>query len=467
MNNNGLSGEKEPAFENLFTERQEFGKSFITFLENSEDEDRVISIDADWGFGKTTFMTELNKGLIKKNFTVFTYNAWENDFETDPLKCFISELIPQMMKAVGYNKESDTKKEEIVKNVLVGANEILNALTKIDILTFKKNLNEKKETLNKLLGENKSDLQIYENISPLSKAQKQFKIRLNEIYNEIENQKDEANKNKKIVILIDELDRCRPTFAVELLERVKHLFNTPNYVFVFTVCAKQLKESVKQIYGNGYEETGYFRRFFDYEFYLPEPDKIEYFKQYINGNSLFKKAFEYIKDFEFSLRDYDKIINFIKLIIKLNKTDYEIQEASYLAFGIMVKFLDANLFKDLYNNTTINIDFNKYKTTKEKIESIFIIKYNTNEGIENNLLFPTWISFIKKLKYSKNNRKIIYSPYYSFHTQTNNDISENFIIYTDKEIISDKQVYVADFDNKKMNQILLFVANQLDESEGH
>ena len=72
------------------------------------------------------------------------------------------------------------------------------------------------------------------------------------------------------MFIIDELDRCRPTFAIELLERVKHIFDVPNIVFVFGINRAELVKSLESIYGE-IDAGTYLRRFFDMEFVLPEP----------------------------------------------------------------------------------------------------------------------------------------------------------------------------------------------------
>ena len=74
-----------------------------------------------------------------------------------------------------------------------------------------------------------------------------------------------------MVFIIDELDRCRPTFAIELLERVKHIFDVPNLVFVFGINRDELCESLRSVYGKINADI-YLRRFFDMEFTLPEAD---------------------------------------------------------------------------------------------------------------------------------------------------------------------------------------------------
>ena len=74
-----------------------------------------------------------------------------------------------------------------------------------------------------------------------------------------------------LVFIIDELDRCRPTFAIELLERVKHIFDVPNIVFVFGINRSELTKSLRSVYGE-LDAGEYLRGFFDMEFVLPDAD---------------------------------------------------------------------------------------------------------------------------------------------------------------------------------------------------
>ena len=83
----------------------------------------------------------------------------------------------------------------------------------------------------------------------------------------------EATGSRPLMVMIDELDRCRPSYAVKLLEVAKHLFSADRIVFVLAVNCDQLAHSVKAQYGNDFDAEGYLRRFFDVDFKLPEPDR--------------------------------------------------------------------------------------------------------------------------------------------------------------------------------------------------
>ena len=77
---------------------------------------------------------------------------------------------------------------------------------------------------------------------------------------------------QKLVIFIDELDRCRPNFAIEMLERIKHYFDDDRIIFVASINREQLIHSISKYYGTNFDSTGYLDKFFDRNVYLPEID---------------------------------------------------------------------------------------------------------------------------------------------------------------------------------------------------
>ncbi|WP_372364029.1 P-loop NTPase fold protein [Xanthomonas sp. NCPPB 3583] len=111
----------------------------------------------------------------------------------------------------------------------------------------------------------------------------------------------EALKGRKVVVIIDELDRCRPLFAIQMLERVKHLFEINGFLFVISTDGKNLPEAVRSVYGGMESGERYLRRFFDFEFRLPAPDARIF-------NHLLRTSFGFVQggdgDTENALRDW-------------------------------------------------------------------------------------------------------------------------------------------------------------------
>ena len=66
-------------------------------------------------------------------------------------------------------------------------------------------------------------------------------------------EKEQDPARRKIIIFVDELDRCRPTYAIEVLECVKHLFSVEGLVFVLALDDEQLRNTIASVYGAGFD----------------------------------------------------------------------------------------------------------------------------------------------------------------------------------------------------------------------
>ena len=156
---------------------------------------------------------------------------------------------------------------------------------------------------------------------------------------DLENAIKESDKN--IIFFIDELDRCKPKFSIELLESIKHLFSMKGVIFVISLDKEQLGHSIANIYGTNMDTEGYLRRFFDYDFKLPSPDKIKYFHNQFGeisndyeGIGYFKQFISaFIKEYNFSLRDIDKLIYQLKFILPLI-TEFKVYEESSMSKAV-------------------------------------------------------------------------------------------------------------------------------------
>ena len=82
------------------------------------------------------------------------------------------------------------------------------------------------------------------------------------------------------MVLVDELDRCRPNYSIEMLEVIKHFFTTKNFVFVVATDSTQLQKSIKAVYGADFDSKQYLKRFFNREARLAPPDLKTFIEQY-------------------------------------------------------------------------------------------------------------------------------------------------------------------------------------------
>ncbi|MDE6475678.1 MAG: KAP family NTPase, partial [Erysipelotrichaceae bacterium] len=268
MKFNDLQPTKEnlcEAFKNDLIGRNEDIKRFVKLLDSLSNS-YSIALDGSWGSGKTFFVKQAklfidahneHLNLIdeedKKIFTSYDnsenvtyqpqvtvyYDAWENDNDSDPVLSLIYSIISSI--DTNYKlKESDT--------LLNKAAAILDAFTGKNVREIASAL-EGKDLLDDIRKQKNLELNI--------------KAFLNSLLEE---------RGDRLIIFIDELDRCKPSFAVKLLERIKHYFTNDKITFVFSINLAEIQHTVKSYYGNEFDSCRYLDRFFDLRLSIPPID---------------------------------------------------------------------------------------------------------------------------------------------------------------------------------------------------
>ena len=238
----------------------------------------VVGIDAGWGNGKTTFLRMLDRCLVKQQVPVVSFNAWESDYVSDPFTAIITELTDKL--AIFDGESCPDTKEKIKKAI-----ERAKAVIKTRRPAILRVAFEKVPLLGKLLGlviEGLATPDVDVQVSTYREARKsveEFAITLQELAQSV----SADRKNPLLVVAIDELDRCRPSYAVELLEVAKHLFAVDGVVFVIAVNRAELAHSVQALYGSGFDARGYLGRFFDLDFRLPEANRSRFIEETIEA----------------------------------------------------------------------------------------------------------------------------------------------------------------------------------------
>lgn len=262
---------QDDPFKNDALDRK-YSAEVLTNILLSVDEPFVLSVDSQWGTGKTTFIKMWKQYLDNQNIPSLYYNAWENDFVDDPLISLISEIENgiQTLDKVSVTKKRIVKKFSKVKKI--GGKLIRKALpTAIKVATYGAlDISESFEDSIADFTEGYAE-NLIKDYEESKKSLEAFRHELSNFINELRT--IEKFANKPLIIFIDELDRCRPTFAIELLERAKHLFNISGIVFVLSVDKEQLSHSISTIYGINMNSKGYLKRFIDLEYNLPDPNK--------------------------------------------------------------------------------------------------------------------------------------------------------------------------------------------------
>lgn len=399
------------------------------FPKSNDNKSYVIGIDAPWGSGKTYFVNMLKSYLEgewkKPNLNddeiccatentcadmptdnevipVVYYDAWKNDFWNNAFE----PLFDQLMKAEVVQNGTETK--EII--------ELGKSAAKIIALTLKGIVNKQIENVfdTNVVDELENELHTYVGRAKDSGAiTEDFFPEYAEFCQAIQKLKEYlecvVKDTGKFVIMIDELDRCRPTFAVQTLELVKHLFNVEGIIYIFSLDIKELSHSVKVVYGNDFDAIGYLGRFFNYISLLPHGAIVQvtryYFEEFdINISEVaVRKSFEEIANTYFlSLRDLRTVLcNFYVLQQTVLEKYKDIPDAQILYFYFLVmKFKRSELFSDAVFKHDINKMINffdknpiPFVMAKHDIMSVLkeIIRQDTSISIAKFRLFQDGI----------------------------------------------------------------------------
>lgn len=244
----------------------EFIEKFLTGL----DGPFVLALDSPWGAGKTTTVRMLEATLTAKQIPCVYFNAWKVDYASDPLVALVSALDEIESKDTAARNRFKTHMTSVKKLTTSVAKH--GAIAAVKVVTF--GALELDSTIEKVASDLAGDL-----TKDLVESFQKEKASLEGLRAELEKAISALSKDAKarqLVFFIDELDRCRPSFAIEMLERIKHLFDVEHLVFVLSIDKKQLEAATGAVYGEKIESSEYLRRFFDMELRLPQPDSKQF-----------------------------------------------------------------------------------------------------------------------------------------------------------------------------------------------
>jgi hypothetical protein len=324
IKHNDLVPEKKNPFQLCKLGRVKYANILTNIVENYA-EGFVLALNGEWGTGKTTFVKMWQASLENEGFKTIYFNAWENDFENEPM----TALLGEFRKLVVNN---DEKYKSLLKAGAIVTRNVLPAIFKgimsryidadkaLDVL--QKSIEAATEILDKQVDEYVNKKQ----------GLLDFKIELESFVNS-------SVGKKPIIFMIDELDRCRPNYAVEVLEKVKHFFSVKGIVFVLSIDKVQLGHSIQGYYGStNIDSSEYLRRFIDLEYNLPKPDKSEFcihlydyfeFNDFFNseerskaydfkedGKSFIQFAQRLFSDYNYTLRQQERILAYARIVLK-------------------------------------------------------------------------------------------------------------------------------------------------------
>lgn len=293
-------------------------KDFIEALDKIEG-NMFISLDARWGEGKTFYVRQIEKSLeyltkktwdseqpdivndlksyfqgtvlnsinLDKSYLPIYYNAWLYDNHNDPL---LSLLFTIVKKSEIY---LETEKVKSLGEKLAG---LLSAVS-ISIGYGNTEVNAQVSVNGEKIKEAFNKKDILDTIKTAEEIRSTVKVILDEVV---------VEKAQRLVIFIDELDRCRPSYAIEMLERIKHYFDDERIIFIVSVNKEQLVHTISKYYGANFDSTGYLNKFFDLNVHMPVITNVNtglfdfYRSEQVHLQQISEELIEYYK---LSLRD--------------------------------------------------------------------------------------------------------------------------------------------------------------------
>lgn len=260
MNNNemnvltfkGLNGRDE-------FRREKIAERVIDLLTDSIDISPMV-IDGAWGNGKTEFCHKLINKFKEEHQTyrLLYVDAFQADHADNPLVTVLSGVI-------GLLPEDDAKATLLKKAMPVVRFFAATASKALVAHLLKQEADKLTEDLESRLKD-AADQAIDASVKTLLKDHEESQRNLQALQSCLKN----IAEDKPIVIFIDELDRCRPDFAVQMLEVIKHTFNVEGVKFVLITNLHQLKAAINHRYGNQVDAQRYLDKFLKFSFRLPD-----------------------------------------------------------------------------------------------------------------------------------------------------------------------------------------------------
>lgn len=253
-------------------------EAFITTENDYVEGSLVLALTSKFGSGKTTFLQMWKSSLegSDKNsgrLLVISLNAWESDYYGDPLFAIISALV-ERLEVAGQSTTSlvDAAKDFGWFATAIGG-QVVKKMTGIDAV-------EAGELAGKKKRGRKDSAQIIPDTFTIYQGRKTAMESLKGAIREFV-----AASEPRVLFLVDELDRCRPDYAITYLETIKHIFDIKGAVFLLAADRKQLENSAKTAFGPNLDFEEYYRKFIHREITLPSISEMGYEKltsKYVN-----------------------------------------------------------------------------------------------------------------------------------------------------------------------------------------
>ena len=352
------------ALEKTFATHDEFNRkpiaeNIIRLLTSPIDLSPMV-IDGGWGTGKTEFCQKLIRLMEQQqlNYQPVYIDAFRSDHSGEPLLALLAEIIKTCTPEDTDGQPSE-KRKNITRKVARAAGFVMKTVAKAAVgHVLKQNLEDLEEGMSQIINDGQEAKNAAATVAGAATtlASHSIDVTIDATVEALLKEQIEAEKNletlkaslkelaadKPIILFIDELDRCRPDYAVDMLEVIKHVFDIENVKVVLVTNTKQLRAAINHRYGAEVDAQKYLDKFLKYSFALPDKvvDRyeegralvtVEYFKKLIQGSRMHgelrgliekREVLNFISDMversNLSLRETERLVRFLEIYHSLS-----------------------------------------------------------------------------------------------------------------------------------------------------
>lgn len=302
-------------------EQNDFGteryvNGLIRFIEQS-DAPITIALQGEWGSGKTSLMTRLERALCSgpgSKFVGVEINTWEHSMMSSP-EVTVYKIMAQLVRELTHNSDETKKKvSKLLKGLYRGGREALKMIPGVNIAVEALNVPAELPTEN-----DETDT------APLTELKRELEKTV---------QRTIADANKQgVIVFVDDLDRLNPPVAVEILELLKNIFCINDCIFVLAIDYEVVVKGLEPKFGKLTDKNEReFRSFFDkiiqvpfslpvssyrpMDFVLDSLVNIGYITGVEKGDDRFRKPFQEIVEYSVgnNPRSIKRLINTLSLL---------------------------------------------------------------------------------------------------------------------------------------------------------
>lgn len=381
--------------------RKPIAENIIRLLTSPIDLSPMV-IDGGWGTGKTEFCQKLIRLMQQQHpdYQPVYIDAFRSDHSGEPLLALLAEIIKTCTPEDTDEQPSEQRKN-ITRKVAKAAGFLMKTVANAAVgHVLKQSTDDLAEGLQQIINDSQDADSLAETVTDAAATIASHTIDATVealLKEQIEAEKNletlkaclkEFAEEKPIILFIDELDRCRPDYAVDMLEVIKHVFDVENVKVVLVTNTKQLRAAINHRYGVEVDAHKYLNKFLKYSFTLPDKVavpfeveralvSVEYFKQLIRKshmadqlkdlieeNNIMSSISDMIEGSHISLREVEQLVQVLEIYYSLSqelnrKLIWEYKLPRIIAIFIFCFY--PSLIDDINQNITESQGFNQYR----------------------------------------------------------------------------------------------------------